>query len=787
MKYFRCLSLAALSLNLALSALPAAAQRMLMNPAAVSGEGIRTQNASSPAQTLNTLVNLFGSALPFWPPIQGRDGFLYGTTTIGGNNGLGVVYRMTLDPVTFEPIYSFSGSDGQSPEGITEGTDGNLYGTTYNGGANNDGTVFRITPSGTMTTLHQFSGTDGSLPFSTLVQANDGNFYGTTLLGGASNNGSVYRISPNGTLATLYSFCSQANCADGSGPVGSLVQGVDGNLYGKTIGGSLGNNNGTVFKITLNGVLTTLHAFDFTNGSSPCAGLIQATDGSFYGTTAYGGANTGCPNANLNTCGIVFKITPDGTFMIVHNFSGGDGGTPESPLMQSSDGNLYGTTYLGGQNNHGTAFKLTLSGQFTSFYSFCSRSQCTDGTYPYAGLVQGNNGRLFGTTAQGGDLGCGFDGGCGTVFEFTGFNGIATQFVPITPCRLVDTRQGSSIQAGTWNMFDVSQLGGCNVPSNATAYSLNVTAIPHGRLGYMTVWPAGRAMPAVSTMNSLDGRIKANASVMSAGAAGAVSVYVTDTSDVLLDINGYFTIPTAETLQFYPVVPCRLVDTRNGRDGGTLQAGLERDYSIAGNCGIPAGAKAYSVNVTAIPVSGGFDYLTVWPQGEQRPDVSTLNNSTGTVVANAAIVSAGSNQAVAFYANSNNTDLLLDVNGYFADPGAGGKSFVSMPPCRAYDSRSNHGQPFQGERTVNIVNSTCDTRTMASTYLLNATVTPSSTLGYLTLWADAQMMPGVSTLNAYDGSTTSNMAIVPSVNGSIDAYASGLTQLVLDISGYFTH
>ena len=125
------------------------------------------------------------------------------------------------------------------------------------------------------------------------------------------------------------------------------------------------------------------------------------------------------------------------------------------------------------------------------------------------------------------------------------------------------------------------------------------------------------------------------------------------------------------------------------------------------------------------------------------------------------------------------------MNGYFAPPGIGGSSFYSVPPCRAYDSRKNNGQPFQGERTLNIVNSQCATRTMAHAYLFNATVVPSPTLGYLTLWADGQTMPGVSTLNAYDGFITSNMAIVPNMNGSIDAYASGLTQLILDISGYF--
>ena len=185
-----------------------------------------------------------------------------------------------------------------------------------------------------------------------------------------------------------------------------------------------------------------------------------------------------------------------------------------------------------------------------------------------------------------------------------------------------------------------------------------------------------------------------------------------------------------------------------------------------------------------IPAHGGLDYLTVWPAGGQRPAVSTLNDPTGTVVANAAIVPAGTG-TTAFYPNNNNTDLLVDTNGYFAPPGQGGYSFYVVTPCRVYDSRSNGGQPFQGTRVVNTAGSQCGPPANAGGYVFNATVVPPGRMPYLTLWPDTQGMPVVSTLNAYDGLVTSNMAIVPNVNGSIDAYADGLTHLILDISGYF--
>jgi YVTN family beta-propeller protein len=377
-----------------------------------------------------------------------------------------------------------------------------------------------------------------------------------------------------------------------------------------------------------------------------------------------------------------------------------------------------------------------------------------------------------------------------TVSVVAGASSDAAQFVPVTPCRVVDTRNpngpfgGPPLTGGSYRSF-VLPMGNCNLPATAAGYSLNVTLVPPSNhpIAYLTIWPTGELQPLVSTMNSLDGRIKANAAIVPAGSVGSVDVYVSNTTNVILDVNGYFTPPASNTYQFYPLTPCRIVDTRGG-DGGILQAGVERDYTIPGTCGVPSSATAYSFNVTVLPSAGGLDYLTVWPEGEPRPGVSTLNDNTGTIVANAAIVPAGSG-VTAFYAHSNSTNLLLDVNGYFAPAGTGGLSMYPQAPCRVLDTRQNNGPPFMGEKTVSVEDSACAPPSNAAAYIFNATVVPPGPMLFLSLWPDGELLPTVSTLNAEDGSITSNMAIVPTTNGSIDAYAAGLTHLILDISGYF--
>lgn len=367
----------------------------------------------------------------------------------------------------------------------------------------------------------------------------------------------------------------------------------------------------------------------------------------------------------------------------------------------------------------------------------------------------------------------------------------ALRFVPVSPCRVVDTRNpdgtlgGPPIQGGTFRSFPIGQ-GSCKIPLGAEAISLNVTVVPMGPLGFLTVWETGEDRPNVSLMNSLDGRIKANAAIVQAGINGAaVSVYATNTTNVVLDVNGYFTSEGAAA--FYPLPPCRVADTRNPKGplgGPFLPGGQERVFPVlqAASCNIPSNSQAYSLNITAVP-RGPLGYVTVWPAGQTRPVVSTLNALTGTVTANAAVVVANNLGDISVFP-SNDTDLVIDINGYFAPPAAGGLSLSMFKPCRVLDTRQSGGA-FSGQKVIDVVGSSCGIPPAAEAFVLNATVVPAGPLGYLTLWPDGTNQPLVSTLNAVDGAITSNMAIVPTNNGKIDAFATNTTQLVVDSSGYF--
>jgi uncharacterized repeat protein (TIGR01451 family) len=379
-------------------------------------------------------------------------------------------------------------------------------------------------------------------------------------------------------------------------------------------------------------------------------------------------------------------------------------------------------------------------------------------------------------------------------------SGPALSFVPITPCRVVDTRGtagpfgGPAMGAGTSRSF-VLTAGSCGVPPNAVAFSLNVTVVPHGPLGYLTIWPSDQPRPVASTLNSFDGRVKANAAIVPANASGAVSVYATDTTDAVLDLNGYFVPSTGlGALAFYPVSPCRVFDTRspNGPQGGPSMSALQtRDVPItSGPCGIPANAKAFSMNFTVIPKAGLFSFLATWPAGLPRPGVSTLNAFTGAVTANAAIVPAGVGGAISIY-TTDAAEVFGDINGYFADPTSDGLYFYAKVPCRVVDTRNSVG-PFggpslNGSRDFQISAGSCSLPA-ASAYSLNVTVVPQGRLDFLTLWPATGVRPGVSTLNAFDGSVTSNAAIVPAAAaGTIRAFSTQVTDFFLDINGYFAH
>ena len=373
---------------------------------------------SSSAQGFTKLLSFNGTngAGPNMALVQGTDGNFYGTTLSGGAENEGTVFKMTSGG-ELTTLYSFCAQtncpDGSIIySGLVQGTDGNFYGTTDNGGANGYGTVYKITSAGAFTRMHSFNYTDGAFPVATLIQGTDGRFYGTTYMGGAYGRGTVFRITPGGMLTTLYNFCVRANCPDGASPYGGLVQGTDGNFYGTTsVGGVVSQfcstGCGTVFKIAPSGKLATLHNFSWsaTDGANPLAVLIQGIDGDFYGDTTGGGTNGS---------GTVFRITPEGdlTTLCSMYFMGAFDG-PIGGLVQATNGDFYGTTFFGGTNTGcgpygcGSIFKVTLAGSLTTVHS----DYGFDGSYPRAGLLQATNGTFYGTNSAGGI------GAYGTVFS----------------------------------------------------------------------------------------------------------------------------------------------------------------------------------------------------------------------------------------------------------------------------------------------------------------------------------------------------------------------------------
>jgi uncharacterized repeat protein (TIGR03803 family) len=390
--------------------------------------------AALPAQTPTILVNFDGTNGSYPENIgslvQGTDGLLYGVTQHGGFNDNGTIFSMTSleSGGVLTVLHEFCEQNSACPDGsrpvagLIQASDGNFYGTTLFGGNScSCGTVFKISATGQLTTLHAFSGPDGSQPFAPLLQASDGLLYGTTQQGGSNTAcagcGTVFRIGTSGSeFKVLYSF----NESNGRYPQGGLVE-VKGKLYGTTIlGGSSGNctdNCGTVYSVTTAGVLTTLHSFDGFDGYEPFGSLVLATNGRLYGTTFYGGGCYGDPSGLGLGCGTIFEITTAGQFSNKLNFDG-DGYYPYGTLIQATDGNLYGTTSesittlpagcITGAC--GTIFRFTLAGSLTILDTFAG---LPGGAVVFGGLIEGTDKNLYGTTYMGGSS------NLGTVYALT--------------------------------------------------------------------------------------------------------------------------------------------------------------------------------------------------------------------------------------------------------------------------------------------------------------------------------------------------------------------------------
>jgi len=329
--------------------------------------------------------------------------------------------KIAAEGQTFKTLVDFDGPNGSSSRtNLVQGHDGSLYGTTESGGDDDDnygGTVFKISPLGKLTTLYSFCSDDCAalFPGASLAPTLQGAFYGVTREGGAYNGGTVFKITPEGKLTTLYNFCSQPHCADGSYAEAGLVLGTDGDFYGTTTYGGADPNGcnhvgcGTIFKITPDGKLTTLHSFHYSDGGYPGM-LIQASDGKFYGVAEYY-----YPDGRFT--GTVFTITSRGAFATLHIFAPAEGGP--AALTQGIDGDFYGPTYNGGVGTYcgttgcGSIFKMTPDGTVTTIYSFCVQQDCADGAAPYGGLVQATDGNFYGTTLSGENY------GAGTLFQIT--------------------------------------------------------------------------------------------------------------------------------------------------------------------------------------------------------------------------------------------------------------------------------------------------------------------------------------------------------------------------------
>lgn len=413
-----------------------------------------------PAQTFTILHSFNGTDgnYPLGGLVQTTNGSLYGATDAGGAIGNGTVFKISTSG-TLTSLHTFSGTNDGPYEGLIQATNGNLYGTTQGYGAYHDGTVFKITLSGMLTTLHSFDSTDGGDPSARLVQAANGSFYGTTYNGGAYGWGTVFKMTPSGTLTTLHHFAAGT---DGAEPLAGLTQAIDGNLYG-TASAEGASGWGTVFMINpKNGKFTVLHSFDGTDGAVPYGDLVQSTDGNLYGTTNSSGAYG---------YGTVFKFNPtSGKLTTLFYFdNGADGGYPYGGVIEAIDGNLYGTTSYGGAYGHGTIFKIIPSSGFlTTLYNFGSTP--TDAADSFAPLVQDTDGTFYGTTSAGGTS------GYGTVFNLS---------VGLGP--FVETQTTSGKVGAAVKILGTSLTGATNVSFNGfpatfkvASSSLITTTVPNG-------------------------------------------------------------------------------------------------------------------------------------------------------------------------------------------------------------------------------------------------------------------------------------------------------------------
>ncbi len=516
---------------------------------------------------------------------------------------LGCMLLLTVAPLalhaqTYTDLHDFfcptDGCDAYPPGILAQGRDGNLYGTMFAGGTSADGTVFKISPSGAITTIHNFTGPDGWAPFGGLTLGTDGNFYGTTTLGGANNMGTIFQITPAGVLTTLHSFTG----SDGAGPRTPPVEGKkNGTFYGVTY-----INTAVGYSITSAGAFKLLTT---AIPQGPIAPLLLASDGNFYGTSIQGG-NDGQ--------GSVFRMTPTGAVKTIYAFdlAGAHGRVPYGPVVQGSDGFLYGTTTAGGSTSGGVVFKLSTAGKITVLHEF-DLSGLNDGYEPQDGLVAATDGNFYGATSSGAPGG---PAQYGTLFKITKSGSYSIEYV-------FDATHGAfqsanSVQHTNGTIYGVPGAGGLD--GNGVFYSL-VQSIPIPPFVSLVGFPAGAAGQTVEILG--DGLTRASSVMFGSGSATFTvvsdtymtavvpdsgttgSVTVTTPSGTLLSKQEFKVLPVI--LSFKPgsgPVGTQVTISGTGLTGATSVTfgGVKASFTVSSGtqvtATVPTGAKTGKIKIT---------------------------------------------------------------------------------------------------------------------------------------------------------------------------------------------
>jgi uncharacterized protein (TIGR03437 family) len=503
----------------------------------------------------------------------------------------------------------------------------------------------------TFTSLASFDRTNGANPeYSPLVPGKDGNLYGTTASGGNQDDGTVFKITPGGTLTTLYNF-GGSNNPGGSDPYAGLVLGADGSFYGTTLSPST-TGVGTIYKITPAGVLTTLFTFSVANdGTLPYNSLVQASDGNFYGTAYEGGGNGD---------GTVFKITPGGSFTTLHSFDfTDDGERPRGALIQGSDGKLYGTTSGGGAHGNGTVFSITTAGEFTTLYSF---SGIADGGQPYGALIQASDGNFYGTTRV------------GTIFKITPAGVLTT----LHTFSLTDGRNptGGVVQASDGNFYGTTEAGGAN--NDGTIFKMT----PDGTL---------------TTLHSFSG---ADGETPQAGLVqGADGILYGTTTNGGNNVGTVFSLALSSTTSPAPVISASgIVNGASFARGGVVPGELATVFGS--NL-----TSANGINLTSgLPLPTMFLKSSVIVNGQPVP-LFAVDNVNGQQQINFQVpweVASGANATLAVE-NSGVTSASISVPVLAAQPGifnysSGGKTFGAI--LHANFQLADTGHPAKPAETV---------------------------------------------------------------------------------------